>query len=193
MKSKITLSAVGSILFAAAALAHSGATGVIKERMESMGVMGDAIKRVAPMFQGEAAYDTQAVRDAAKTIKDHAGDSMVEQFPGGSNASPSEARAQIWSQWDDFIALATQLKVYAEALTLAADNPVEEADAMASESMMGGMGMMGGGDSMMGNSMMADDKPMMSADQLSKMPVDRVFTMVSQTCSACHTRFRADK
>ena len=36
---------------ASAALAHSGATGLVKERMVAMSAMGDAIKSVAPMMR----------------------------------------------------------------------------------------------------------------------------------------------
>jgi len=53
--------------------------------------------------------------------------------------------------------------------------------------MGGGSGMMGGGSSMMG----ADAGP--DAGMLAQMPVDRVFAVVAQTCSACHTQFRTER
>ena len=61
--------------------------------------------------------------------------------------------------------------------------------------MMGGSTMMGNGSGMMGgDSMMGGDAigNMMTVDMIAEMPVDRVFTMISQTCSACHTKFRAE-
>ena len=39
-----------------ATLAHSGATGVMKERMDTMGEMGDEMKRLTPMMRGQTAY-----------------------------------------------------------------------------------------------------------------------------------------
>ena len=43
---------------------------------------------------------------------------------------------------------------------------------------------------MMGQMMGADH---FSSENLAKMPVQGVFTMMVQTCSACHTDFRAEK
>ncbi len=44
--------------------------------------------------------------------------------------------------------------------------------------MMGGGAMMDGG--------------MMTAEQIASMPADGAFTMVTQVCSACHTKFRTE-
>lgn len=74
-----------------AALAHSGATGVVKERMDAMDEMGEAMKRLTPMMRGQAEYDPEVVRDAADTMIGHAGAQMTELFPEGSNGQPSEA------------------------------------------------------------------------------------------------------
>lgn len=191
MKMKTVALTLGASLIAAAALAHSGATGVVKERMEGMKAMGDAIKRIAPMFQGELGYDADAVRAAAATFKDHAGESMMALFPDGSNPKPSEAKTSIWKNWGDFSDLAERLEIYAEGLALAADNGLAHGDGTGADAMMGGASMMGGDSAMTG--MMSGHKPMMGVAELAEMPVDAVFTMVSQTCSACHTRFRADK
>ncbi|WP_436643392.1 hypothetical protein [Microbaculum sp. FT89] len=35
--------------------------------------------------------------------------------------------------------------------------------------------------------------PQRAADDLGQMPPDMVFGMITQTCSSCHTRFRAEK
>ena len=47
--------------------------------------------------------------------------------------------------------------------------------------------MMGGGPSMMGGGTATEPDP----EMLAQMPVDRVFTVAAQVCSACHTQFRA--
>ena len=37
--------------------AHGGASGIVKERMDAMGMMGDAVKALKDMMQGKADYD----------------------------------------------------------------------------------------------------------------------------------------
>lgn len=197
MKSGTLVLAAGVTLAAATALAHSGATGVVKQRMDAMGAMGNAVKRIAPMFRGETDYDAAAVREAAEIFRAHAGSEMTELFPAGSAGAPSEARETIWSRWDDFERLAKRLETYAGGLALAAGNAPSGGDATANSTMMGGSAMMGSA-SMMGAGagmagMSGAQEPMMEVEDLAKLPPDVVFEMVSQTCAACHARFRADK
>jgi hypothetical protein len=52
----------------------------------------------------------------------------------------------------------------------------------------GGSDMMGGG-----NHMMGDNAEMPDAAMLASMPADRVFTMMTDNCSACHTKYRQEK
>ncbi len=181
-------------LFAAAALAHGGATGVVKERMDGMSAMKDSMKVLTPMMQGKTPYNAQTVRSEAKKIGSHAGESMTKLFPEGSDGKPSEAKSQIWQDWGSFTEIARQLEIYSEGLALSADNGLMASGSghgsgmMGGKSMMGGRSMMGGG-SMMGSGMMAGSP---NLAQLSEMPADGVFMMLSQTCSACHTRFRSE-
>jgi hypothetical protein len=55
---------------------------------------------------------------------------------------------------------------------------------MGNGAMMGNSAMMGGGAMM--------DGGMMTAEQIASMPADGAFTMVTQVCSACHTKFRTE-
>lgn len=198
MTIKLTTAVLVTALTGAAALAHTGATGIVGERMEGMKMMGQAVREVAPMMRGEQPYDAAAVRAAAERISMQSGSAMTDLFPEGSTQEPSEAKPEIWTEWDDFTDLADQLKVMADGLALAADNgpamaetPAEgmmgEGAMMGGESMMGGEGMMGQSTLMTGGTMMAE----LTAEELGQMPADAVFTMTSQVCSACHTRFRA--
>lgn len=185
-----------------AALAHNGATGIVKERMDAMVAMGKAVKQITPMMSGEAPYDAERLRAAARQIETHAGEDMTRLFPEGSGGMPSVAKDNIWEEWDAFERLAQELALYAKGLALAADNPPAPAtpgtpDAgtmMGSSDMMGGSNMMGasemmGGDTMMGgDSQTAKDLPI--PEDLAELPVDQVFSKVSGTCAACHTRFR---
>lgn len=189
------------------ALAHGGATGIVKERMDGMMAMSEAIKSLSAMMRGDTEYDANAVRESADVIKSHAGEALTALFPEGSVSDVSEAKSDIWSEWETFSAYANRLDVYAEGLAAAADNGLMHEDRPSvtggqsdmmgsSDNMMGssttmGSGMMGSG--MGGNGMMGDAANMMDADQLAQMPADGVFNMLTQTCSACHTQFRAEK
>ncbi len=180
---KLTTGAALASMIAVAALAHGGATGIVKERMDGMSAMKDAMKTLTPMMQGKTPYDAATVQRAAEAIGRHAGDSMTRLFPEGSGGKPSEAKPAIWQDWDAFAELAEQLHTYAEGLALAADNGLMTAGAGQGSGMMGGASMMGGG-AMMGG--------IPGREELSEMPADGVFMMLGQTCSACHTRFRSE-
>ena len=99
---------------------------------------------------------------------------------------PSEAKDVVWQDWEEFSALAEQLDLYSEGLALAADNGLMMSDAATDTGSM-----MGGSSSMMGSSspMMANE---MGLEELAEMPADGVFAMIGQTCSSCHTKFRAE-
>lgn len=180
--------------------AHSGATGVVKERMDGMMAMGKAVKEITPMMRGKAEYHAEAVRAFAETLGEHSGEGMTRLFPENTNDVVSVAKPRIWTNWEEFEALAERLQTLSEGLALAADNGVKgsgpaNGGMMDGDSMMSGSSMMGG-DSMMGGSGMMGAGPGMSdldPDALSGMPADAVFRMVSQTCASCHTRFRAEK
>jgi cytochrome c556 len=163
--------------------AHSGATGVVKERMELMGSIGDATKALSEMMKGSVEYDAAKVKSLAKTIEGHGGETMTVLFPKDSLDHPSEALPAIWTDWERFAEIADQLSAYAGALGKAADNPRSAASA----------GMMQGGSMMTqgGGMMMGGGAP--SADHLASMPPDAAFMHVAQTCSACHQDFRKKK
>lgn len=110
----LALSLVGG-----AALAHSGATGIVAERMESMKDIAGHMKRIGAMVKGERDYDAEMAAAAADAIAGHARD-MPALFPEGSNADPSEALPVIWTQWDAFEKSAGELEATAAALSEAA-------------------------------------------------------------------------
>jgi len=182
-------------------LAHGDATGVVKERMELMKELKGAMKSLSKMFSGEATYDAAKVREAAAVLEAAAGEKLTRLFPQGSLHEPSEAKPEIWQEWQRFQGLADDLGVYSRALAGAADNRggfggQGSGTMMGNQSMMGGHSMMGtdsmmGGQSMMGGSGMMGGAP--SAEHLAQMPADMLFKMVTDTCSSCHTRYRVEK
>ncbi|MBL4892339.1 MAG: cytochrome c [Rhizobiaceae bacterium] len=178
-------SAGGLVMMTVAVFAHGGASGVVKQRMDAMSNMGKVMKTMATMMRGESPMDADLIRASARTILDHSGGSLTKLFPERSNAKPSEARDEIWSNWDEFNTLSDRLNTLATGMEAASGNGMMMADS--NSSMMGKKGMMGKG------GMMGGDTHMPSLQMLSTMPIDGVFNMVAQTCSACHTKFRFEK
>ena len=185
--------AVLALSLSATAVAHDGATGVVKQRMDRMAAIGDANKALRAIFAGEASYDTNAVAEHAQTIRGHSGEAITSLFPEGSLHGPTEAKPEIWDEWDEFVSLANRLRRVADGLVSAAENAPSGDGAMPS------MGKTTDIESMMGGRTMADmmgvggPEMAMSADMLADLPSDRVFAMLSDTCSACHTKFRVEK
>lgn len=186
MIKKTVLIALTTSSLAVTALAHGGATGIVKERMDAMMAMGKSVKTIAPMMRREIPYDAEAVKSAAQVFASHSGEAMTELFPEGSGGGASETTPEVWTEWEKFEALAAQLGTYANGLALAADNGL-------SDSVGGqmGQGMMGSGSasSMMGSTGMMGGavEPMMD---FADMPADMAFNMVAQSCASCHATFR---
>jgi len=162
-------STIGAIGLAAAmtigvslAMAHGGATGVVKERMELMENIGESMKTLADMFKGVRAYDAETVRAAAASIRDHAGARMTDLFPEGSLKHPTEALPTVWEDWAELSALAERLAAYSDALVEAAGNPRGPA---------------------------ATDET--DPAVLAAMPPDAAFMQTARVCRACHGKFRA--
>lgn len=190
-------------ILSAAAFAHSGATGVVKQRMELMQDIGEAMKSLADMFKGKTPYDSVQVRAQAEVIRDRAGQHILELFPHDSVQPPSEALPDIWSDWASFEALAIQLRDYSDALAQAADNPSGPGMLPGGTPDQGGMGggrgmMLGRGPGMMSGGRgagMMGGAPGAGPDpsHLAEMPPQAAFMHVAETCNSCHTRFRLEQ
>ncbi len=183
----ILVSVIVANVIAITAFAHNGATGIVKERMDSMSTMGKAIKAITPMMRKEINYDAALVRQNALNIKMHSGEVLTKLYPQGTGGMPSEAKDNIWQEWEEFTHLSKQLLTYSDALALAADNGLSEVKEKTPDvnSMMGGSSSV-----MMGASPLSETEA--SLEELSKMPAEKVFAKVIKTCSACHTKFRAE-
>lgn len=110
---------VGVLLtgFSAVALAHGGATGIVKERMDGMVVLRQSMKALAAVVRDEK-DDVAIVRSAAQAIVIHSSDALTRLFPEGSLSKASEAKIEIWSDWREFKSLADELGRHAEELVL---------------------------------------------------------------------------
>jgi cytochrome c556 len=204
--------ALAASAVAAVAMAHNGASGVVLERMNGMTAMRDTVAELAPMMQGAVPYDAFIVSEGAAVIAGHAGETMLSLFPEGSLEGVTYAKPEIWSNWQDFAALAEEMRVYADALSEAAPNGLEPASALPAD-MAGmdhtGMAMPPAEETNLGFSVaelmgygektadspvspgLAD--PASLALTLSSLAADDLFTRISGTCSSCHSQFRAGK
>lgn len=167
---------------ALSAFAHGGATGIVKERMDGMAIMGGAVKTISKMFRA-GDYDSEVVKTGADAILKHSGEQLLSLFSQGAGGGSSEAKSEIWTDWDGFTNLAEQLDVYATAFKASADTPPSE------KSASGGMMSSGMGTSVMGTS---TDKMMPTAEMLAEMSSDKLFDMVVRTCASCHTKYRIE-
>ncbi|PZR00214.1 MAG: hypothetical protein DI533_06370 [Cereibacter sphaeroides] len=202
--------ALAASAVAAVALAHTGATGVVLERMKGMTALKETVAELAPMMQGTVPYDTFMVSEGASVIAGHAGATMLSLFPDGSLEGVTYAKPEIWSDWQDFAALAEELKTYADALALAAPNGLEPAPS----SEMAGMNhsamamtpapeadeiftvaeLMGYGErSPEVQVARGTSDPTALAFDLATLAADDLFTRISATCSSCHAQFRAGR
>lgn len=203
--SNLSILASPLALVTLSAFAHSGATGVVLDRMNGMTAMRDAMSELSPMMQGLIPYDSLAVSSLAATIGDHSGSALLGLFPEGSLEGVTYARAEIWSDWQTFESLANQLRDYSAALSEAAPNGLAPSMPMD----MGADGM----------SMPMVSAPTQTEDafsvaellgyaepeatkqsstpvegtgivDLAVLPVPQLFEGISNACSSCHAQFR---
>tara|TARA_E500000318_G_scaffold42924_1_gene40949 strand:- start:2099 stop:2548 length:450 start_codon:yes stop_codon:yes gene_type:complete len=110
------------------AIAHEGATGVVKERMDGMKSIGQQVKIMVPMLKGTLPYDPAKVAESAGIIESHAGENFTKLFPEDSDGHPSEALPTIWDDWSKFNDIASDLQSRANALKMVAANGGSEGD-----------------------------------------------------------------
>ena len=110
----------GVVLGAASvALAHSGATGIVKERMEAMKEIGTEMKIIGGMFQGKVEFNAGRLEQAAGVISDHAA-KIEKLFPQGSDHKPTRAMLEVWKDKTGFDLLAKELVKAAQDLAVKA-------------------------------------------------------------------------
>jgi len=102
------------------ALAHEGATGVVKERMDLMKRQKDDMKVIGLMAKGKTKFDPAKAADAARDIEMTAA-KIPELFPEGTDGGHSDAKPEIWRKWDEFTGNADALHAKAKALAAALD------------------------------------------------------------------------
>lgn len=108
---------LGAVLAAGMALAQ-GAQPTDPDavlRSQTMKAVGGAMKVLGDMAGGKAEFDAAAA-EAAKTDLINAATAIPKSFANQGAADPaSEAKPEIWSNWDEFLQDAEALKAAAEA------------------------------------------------------------------------------
>ena len=117
MKKLATLSTLLLIAVPATlALAHSSATGIVKERMDMFKKNQDNLKAIKSHIGSE---DYESIIKLAEQIKNLAV-KMPDYFPEGSNEKPSEASPAIWTDFSGFKNAAMKNETAAKQLIAAA-------------------------------------------------------------------------
>lgn len=98
--------------------AHSGATGIVKERMDNFKQSKASMKSIKNALTvgdfDEIAREASSINTWAKKLVDH--------FPEGSNAAPSEALSDIWEDFERFQEHSDAQVVASTRLQQAAEN-----------------------------------------------------------------------
>ncbi len=102
-------------MISAQAIAHKGATGVVKERMNLMDDIGDNMKGMKAMIQRKQPFDAEKMASHAESIR-QASTHIKKVFPEGSLKHPTEALPSVWENWNKFSSLADKLVVESEQL-----------------------------------------------------------------------------
>lgn len=123
----------GLVLVAGVAIAKEGVQDpTVKARMDLMGTIGMNTKALGDMAGGKADFDA-AKAQAAKDAIVAASAEIAAKFEPQATDPVAEAKPEIWTNWDDFVAKAGALNAAATAL-----------DASSLDGVKAGMGGIGG-------------------------------------------------
>ena len=121
------------VLFAGVAIAEVEATDpVVIAQKDLMKSFGGAMKTLGGMASSEVAFDATAAEAAKATLVTGSADIHVK-FEKAGNDPASEAKPEIWTNWDDFVKKADALNAAATAV-----------DASSVDGIKAGMGAVGG-------------------------------------------------
>lgn len=165
--------ALPALIVANLTLAHTGATGVVKERMDAMSSMAKAMRSLSQFMSGAVPYNSEVIRAAATSIAKQSGDAMVELFPKGSGGHPSEALDNVWTEREEFTRLANRLQTASLLLEMVATKGHSTGDF----------------DNELLQSILNGDVPP-TLDLAVGLPVKSLISEMGQTCRMCHSRFR---
>ena len=111
--SAVGVAAISLVALAKPVIGHDHATGVVKERMDMMEVMAKYMKAISERIKTKT--ELGAIKADAEAIAGHA-PHLIHLFPKGSMQRPTEARATIWQNWQDFEVKANAVEIAAKKL-----------------------------------------------------------------------------
>lgn len=119
-----------AVLFAGAAFAHTGVKNAnVMARMDAMSGIGAEMKVLGQMAKGVTPFDQSAARAAAAAIAKHAAETPA-LFEAEEDDPKSEAKAEIWTNFDDFTQKSLELEGIALGLSTSIANEADLAEAM---------------------------------------------------------------
>ena len=89
---------ISSIISLTPLLAHEGAKGIVKERMDNFKMSKKMMQTIHKSIQNE---DFVTIEKSATTLHNWSKE-MIKYFPEGSDGAPSEASADIWLDPEGF-------------------------------------------------------------------------------------------
>lgn len=110
MKRQFLTLVTGAALLAGGAMAHEDVKNpTVKARMEVMETIRDNFGTIASMAQGKTAFDAAAAANA-KAAALEASTDITTVFETEAMDPKSEAKPEIWTNWDDFADKAAALE-----------------------------------------------------------------------------------
>lgn len=111
------------LLTATAALAHQGVQNpAVKARMDGMTAIAENMKTLGQMAKGATEFDAAVAGSAAAAIAEHAA-ATPGLFEANETDPKSEARPEIWSNFEDFATKATELETIAVGFSASINEP----------------------------------------------------------------------
>jgi len=133
MKNSLLLAVSAGLLLSVSAVAHKGATGIVKERMDNFKASQVALKQI---LAASKRNDFEAIVPLANQIQNWA-EIMPTKFPSESDGPPSEAATDILTDVEGFKAAAKENFEAARFLEVTALNGDAKATAKAIKQLAG--------------------------------------------------------
>ena len=122
---KTTVASCLTLALAGAALAHSGVkNATVEARMDVMSGIGTEMKTLGKMAKGETDFDQDAAQAAAAAIAKHAA-ATPDLFEAEEDDPKSEAKAEIWTNFDDFVEKSRELEEIAVELSTSIESEAD--------------------------------------------------------------------
>lgn len=120
-QSTTVLSCVGLLLSTALVFGHAGATGIVKERMDSMKAIAGSMKEISLMIRHPETFDKARALAAIAHVALEA-EKTRDLYPEGSLDHPTQALPAIWQKPERFQALSDEFESRIDDLSKAATN-----------------------------------------------------------------------